>query len=64
MDKARSNRVGGTGLGLAIVKHVARRHRGALDIASAPGEGSRFAIRLRRADVTGPDGAGAGDTKS
>ena len=64
VDKARSNRVGGTGLGLAIVKHVARRHRGALDIASAPGEGSRFAIRLRRADVTGPDGAGAGDTKS
>lgn len=37
---------GGTGLGLAIVKHILGRHRGRLDIRSAPGKGSRFAIRL------------------
>lgn len=37
---------GGTGLGLAIVKHILGRHRGRLVIQSAPGKGSRFAIRL------------------
>lgn len=37
---------GGTGLGLAIVKHILNRHRGRLLIASTPGEGSRFTIRL------------------
>ena len=38
--------MGGTGLGLAIVKHITQRHRGRLDIASKPGEGSRFAVYL------------------
>ncbi len=61
VDRARSNRVGGAGLGLAIVKHIVRRCRGALDIESAPGEGSRFSIRLRRADRAAPE---SGDTKS
>lgn len=37
---------GGTGLGLAIVKHILNRHRGRLLIASRPGEGSTFAIRI------------------
>jgi hypothetical protein len=36
----------GTGLGLVIVKTVAERHGGAVDVASTPGEGSRFTIRL------------------
>ena len=61
VDRARSNRVGGAGLGLAIVKHIVRRCRGALDIESAPGEGSRFSIRLRRANRAAPE---SGDTKS
>jgi two-component system phosphate regulon sensor histidine kinase PhoR len=37
---------GGTGLGLAIVKHILNRHRGRLAIASKPGEGSVFTIRI------------------
>ncbi len=45
-DTARSRALGGTGLGLAIVKHIVNRHRGDLAIASTPGEGSRFTVRL------------------
>ena len=37
---------GGTGLGLAIVKHIVNRHRGTLDIRSAPGKGSTFSVSL------------------
>jgi two-component system phosphate regulon sensor histidine kinase PhoR len=45
----RSRDQGGTGLGLAIVKHILSRHRGELEIESAPGEGSRFTLWLPRA---------------
>ena len=47
VDTARSREMGGTGLGLAIVKHIVNRHRGFLEIDSAPGEGSVFAVLLR-----------------
>ncbi|MEM6356903.1 MAG: ATP-binding protein [Pseudomonadota bacterium] len=43
---SRSRERGGTGLGLAIVKHILNRHRGHLEIDSAPGEGSRFTVWL------------------
>ena len=46
IDTARSRAMGGTGLGLAIVKHIVNRHRGALDIASTPGQGSVFTVYL------------------
>ncbi|MDX2236935.1 MAG: ATP-binding protein [Hyphomonadaceae bacterium] len=39
---------GGTGLGLAIVKHIVNRHRGGFLVESRPGEGSAFAVYLRR----------------
>lgn len=42
VDSSRSSNTGGTGLGLAIVKHVLLRHRGRLEITSAPGRGSTF----------------------
>lgn len=45
-DPGRSRASGGTGLGLAIVKHIVERHRGALDIASTLGKGTRVTIAL------------------
>ncbi|MDR2188806.1 MAG: phosphate regulon sensor histidine kinase PhoR [Azonexus sp.] len=41
----------GTGLGLAITRHVVERHGGKLQIVSAPGQGSRFALLLASARV-------------
>jgi two-component system, OmpR family, phosphate regulon sensor histidine kinase PhoR len=46
IDTARSRDLGGTGLGLAIVKHILNRHRGLLEIDSAPGRGSCFTVFL------------------
>jgi two-component system, OmpR family, sensor kinase len=45
-DKARARAAGGTGLGLAIVESIARAHGGSVSVASAPGEGARFEIKL------------------
>ena len=44
----------GTGLGLAVVYGVAQAHGGRVDVASAPGAGSRFDVYLPCAP--GPDG--------
>ena len=46
VDRGRSRETGGTGLGLAIVKHALNRHGASLDIASTPGQGSRFTARF------------------
>jgi two-component system phosphate regulon sensor histidine kinase PhoR len=46
VDPGRSRQVGGTGLGLAIVKHVLLRHQAELDVASEPGKGSTFSVRI------------------
>ena len=48
VDAHRSRAMGGTGLGLAIVKHIVNRHRGQLEISSAPGQGSTFTVWLPR----------------
>ena len=50
VDKGRSRSMGGTGLGLAIVKHIVARHRGYLDIESAPGKETSFRVHLQRVD--------------
>jgi len=54
VDKARSRAMGGTGLGLAIVKHLAQSLGGQVSVASRPGEGSTFTVRLPRHVPTGP----------
>jgi signal transduction histidine kinase len=36
----------GSGVGLALVRHVAEAHGGDVTVESAPGEGSRFSLRL------------------
>jgi two-component system phosphate regulon sensor histidine kinase PhoR len=61
VDRSRSRETGGTGLGLAIVKHVLMRHRGHLEIASTPGEGSTFTcvFPLERAIFTAAEPARA-----
>ena len=58
VDRSRSRSTGGTGLGLAIVKHVLIRHQAELAIDSAPGQGSRFTVRLpaRRIKVVAQSG--------
>jgi signal transduction histidine kinase len=38
--------VSGAGLGLAIVDHVIKAHHGTIKLESAPGQGSKFTIRI------------------
>jgi two-component system sensor histidine kinase ChvG len=50
---------GGTGLGLAMVASVVKSHGGEVSVSSAPGEGSRFELRLPRVSTaTGPASPG------
>lgn len=46
VDDSSTREHGGAGLGLTIVKHYIEAHGGHVTVTSAPGEGSRFAIRL------------------
>ncbi len=46
VDTARSRELGGTGLGLSIVKHLAESMGASVGVASQPGRGSTFEVRL------------------
>ena len=59
-DPGRSRAVGGTGLGLAIVKHIVERHRGRLEIASTPGEGTIVTVLIPEAPPQEPALGAAG----
>jgi signal transduction histidine kinase len=43
---AQTRHIVGTGLGLPIVKQVVEGHGGSLELASRPGRGSTFTVRL------------------
>lgn len=46
LDSALNRRYEGTGLGLALVNHLARLHRGSIQVESEPGKGSKFTLWL------------------
>lgn len=46
VDKARSRVEGGTGLGLSIAQSIVTAHRGRIEAASTPGQGTTFSVRL------------------
>ncbi len=57
VDKARSRATGGYGLGLAICKSIIEAHGGEITLASEPGKGTTFLIRLpvdERPRLNGP----------
>ena len=45
-DDSRNRRTGGAGLGLAICKAIADTHAGTIEVASTPGNGSTFTLRI------------------
>ena len=55
-DASRTRQAGGTGLGLAIVSSLVAAHGGTVELATAPGEGATFTVRLPR---SGPPHRGA-----
>ena len=58
-EKSRARSLGGAGIGLAIVHELVRAHDGHIDVASRPGVGSTFTVRLPLSQA-GPAGVRPG----
>jgi two-component system OmpR family sensor kinase len=62
VDTSRTRRGGGTGLGLAIVASLVAAHGGTVELATAPGQGATFTLRLPRSGPGTPADATAVQT--
>jgi two-component system OmpR family sensor kinase len=60
-DASRTREAGGTGLGLAIVSSLVAAHGGSVDLATAPGQGATFSVRLPRSGPPEPLPSAPGD---
>ena len=60
-DASRNRSAGGTGLGLAIVSSLVAAHGGTVQLATAPGEGATFTIRLPKSGPADLPPAGGAD---
>ena len=49
LERQDNDLFGGIGLGLAIARQVIEQHNGTLEVASTPGKGSTFTMKLMRA---------------
>jgi PAS domain S-box-containing protein len=49
LDRSETRRAGGTGLGLTITKGIIEEHGGTISVASTPGSGTTFRLRVPRA---------------
>lgn len=54
-DSAHVRSMPGTGLGLTLTRRIVLRLGGSIDVASAPGSGSRFTVRLPSMEAITPD---------